>query len=216
MPCITSSRSVTFPYKDERPQPDHHITSQLVSLDDPRLENLDLVNRPVLGPRLDEPHPLDNGEPALDAAKDGVLAVEPRRRRQRDEELAAVRVGAGVGHAEDAGAVVAEVGVDLVGKLVAVDRGAAAAGARRVAGLDHKVGDDAVHERVVVVAARGERREVGARLGRVRRVELEQDRALERERSATGMGTGRKEQAREEGAACHCGFEGDGGHFGGQ
>jgi hypothetical protein len=35
-----------------------------------------------------------------------VLAVQPRRRRQRDEELAAVGVGAAVGHAQDAGACV--------------------------------------------------------------------------------------------------------------
>ena len=35
--------------------------------------------------------------------EDGVLSVQPLRWRERDEELRPVRVGAGVGHGEDAG-----------------------------------------------------------------------------------------------------------------
>ena len=62
-----------------------------------------------------------------------MLAVQPLRGRQRDEELRPVGVGPRVGHGEDAGARVLQVGVDLVVKRLAVDRRAAAAGASRVA-----------------------------------------------------------------------------------
>lgn len=58
-----------------------------------------------------------------------------------------------------------QLGGDLVLELLAVDGGAAAAGAGGVAGLDHEVGDDAVDEEVVIVAALGEGGEVLARLG---------------------------------------------------
>ncbi len=99
-----------------------------------------------------------------------MLPIQPGRRRQRDEELAPVRIRPAVGHAQDAGAGVLEGGVDLVVELVAVDGGAAAAGAGRVARLEHEVGDYAVKEEVVVVAAGGEGGEVfaGLRGGEVR------------------------------------------------
>lgn len=57
--------------------------------------------------------------------------------------------------------------VDLVFELVAVDGATAAAGAGGVAGLEHEVGDDAVEEDVVVVAALCEGGEVFACLVRV-------------------------------------------------
>lgn len=107
-----------------------------------------------------------------------MLAVEPGGRGEGDEELGAVGVGAGVGHGEDAGAGVLEARVDLVGELFAVDGGAAAAGAGGVAGLDHEVGDDAVDDGRVVVAALGEGDKVCAGLGGVGGVELEDDGAL--------------------------------------
>jgi hypothetical protein len=47
-------------------------------------------------------------------------------------------------------------GRDLVFEFLAVDGGTAAAGSRRVAGLEHEVGDYTVEEEVVVVAASGE------------------------------------------------------------
>ena len=54
--------------------------------------------------------------------------------------------------------------IDLIFKLFAVDGSAAAAGAGRVAGLEHEVWDDAVEDDVVVVAAFSEGGEVGAGL----------------------------------------------------
>lgn len=54
--------------------------------------------------------------------------------------------------------------MDLVCELFAVDGAAAAAGAGRVAGLEHEVWDYAVEDYVVVVAALGEGGEVLARL----------------------------------------------------
>lgn len=63
--------------------------------------------------------------------------------------------------------------VDLVGEFVAVYGGAATSGARRVAALDHEVGDDAVEDGVGVVAALDEGGEVGAGLGGVGGVQFE-------------------------------------------
>ena len=57
-----------------------------------------------------------------------------------------------------------ELGHDFVREAAPVDGGAAAAGARRVAGLDHEVADDAVGGDGVVVACCGEGGEVVAGL----------------------------------------------------
>merc|ERR1712156_1027387 len=79
-----------------------------------------------------------------DLSEDDVFAVEPRGLGGAQEELAAVGVGAGVGHGEDAGAGVLQ-GEVLVLELHAVDRlapGAVSGG--EVSALAHEVGDDAV------------------------------------------------------------------------
>ncbi len=54
--------------------------------------------------------------------------------------------------------------IDLIFELFTVDGSTAAAGAGRIAGLQHEVWDDAVEDDVVVVAALGEGGEVGAGL----------------------------------------------------
>lgn len=61
----------------------------------------------------------------------------------------------------------------LVFELVAVDRAAASAGAGRIAGLDHEIGDDAVEYYVVVVAALGKACKVLAGLFALVEVEVQ-------------------------------------------
>ena len=108
----------------------------------------DVLHRPIL----------PAGRRAADAAHDvhagghlaehRVAVVEVRRRAERDEELAAVGVGPAVGHRQDAGLVVPEPRVELVGELVA---GAADALSQRIAALDHEAVDHAVEDDAVVV-----------------------------------------------------------------
>lgn len=66
-----------------------------------------------------------------------------------------------------------QLGRELVGEWRSPHGFAAAAGARRVAGLNHEVGDYAVEGDGVVVGARDERGEVEAGFGRVGGVEFE-------------------------------------------
>ena len=104
---------------------------------------------------------------ALDrAAENRMLLVQPGRFLGGDEELRAVGVGPGVGHADRVRLVVAQRG-EFVGELGAPDGFAAGAVAERVAGLDHEFADHAVEDGVVVVAGAGVGGEVfdGARGG---------------------------------------------------
>ncbi len=82
-----------------------------------------------------------------DLAEDAVLVVEPWGGDMGDKELRAVGAGSRVGHGQDAGALVAQAGVELVVEAVA---GAAATVTARVAGLDHEVVDDPVETDAVV------------------------------------------------------------------
>lgn len=95
-----------------------------------------------------------------------VGAVQMPRRRQRDEKLAAISVWTCVRHAQHTSSRVRELGDDFVAEsaVAAVDGGAAAAGARGVAGLDHEAADDAVAGDGVVEACGGEGGEVVAGL----------------------------------------------------
>merc|ERR1719345_265328 len=89
-------------------------------------------------------HLLDHVHALGHLAEDAVLAVEEVRLGRTDEELAAVGVGARVGHRQRAGRAVADVEV-LVLELTAVDALAAHAVTRGdVAALAHEAGDDAV------------------------------------------------------------------------
>ena len=64
--------------------------------------------------------------------EDAVAIVEMQRRRERDEELAAVGIGSGVGHREDAAFGMAQLGVEFVFELVARSAGAVAERDRRL------------------------------------------------------------------------------------
>lgn len=154
------------------------LPSPSLLLNDLSPYNLELRDRTIRLIRLDPAHPLHDAHATRDPTKDGVLSVQPRRGRQRDEELAPVGVGTGVCHGQDPRARVLKVRPDLVLELVAVDGGAAPARARRVAALDHKVANNPVEHGPVVVAPRRERAEVLARLGRVRLIQLHDNGAL--------------------------------------
>ena len=78
-----------------------------------------------------------------------------------DEELRAVGARARIGHRQQVGLVELQLGVELVGELVAR---AAATGSGRVAALDHEALDHPVKDRAIVERARGAARRV---LGRV-------------------------------------------------
>ena len=82
--------------------------------------------------------------------KDGVVVVQVRGRRHGDEELGAVGAWAGIGHGQQEWAVKLQLRVELVLELVAR---ATAAGAGRVAALDHEVIDDAVEDCAVIERA---------------------------------------------------------------
>src|SRR5690606_14081229 len=84
-----------------------------------------------------------------DLAEYRVLAIQPRAGDVRDEELAAVGRGAGIGHGQHA-TLVREPRVDFV--LEAIAR-ATCAGAAGAATLDHEVGNLPMKRQAVVEAA---------------------------------------------------------------
>src|SRR5271166_4616638 len=119
-----------------------------------------VLRRPVLAARLDPADQVDHIGTLDDLTEDGVLAVQPGGRHDRDEELRAVGAGPGVRHGQHVWPVEREVRVDFIGELVA---GAATARSERVPALDHEVGDDPVEHRPVVQLVRGG--PSGARVG---------------------------------------------------
>src|SRR5699024_7188896 len=113
----------------------------------------DVLQRTILrsgGGRPDRVDDVDGGL-VLHLAEDRVLALEPVRRGDRDEELRPVRAlaeaDARVRHREHIGFIEVELRVDLVVEGVTRPAGT---GADRVAALDHEVGDHAVEDRAVI------------------------------------------------------------------
>ena len=128
--------------------------------------------------RLRDVHALDHVAEEVVARRELARAVV-----DADEELRAVRVGAGVRHRDRAERVLAL--HRLVGELVA---GAAAAAALGAAALDHELGHDAVEREAVVVAVAREADEVVDGVRRELRVEIHHDRAaVGRDRGAVDL-----------------------------
>src|SRR5215213_6419608 len=120
------------------------------------LRDRDVGCRPIARARAGAADALHDIHAVDDLAEHRVPVVEVRRRRERDEELAAVRVWTRIRHREDARLGVAQRRVEFVGELVA---GPAGALPERVAALDHEalnhaVEDDAVVERRLLLLAR--------------------------------------------------------------
>jgi hypothetical protein len=119
----------------------------------PRTQNLHLFHRSILLINFDQPHPLHNLHPRLDPPKNRMFTIQPRRRRQRNEKLTAVCIRPCICHTQYPSTRVSQSRMEFVFELFAVDGGTAAAGAGRVAALDHKGGDYAVEGGGVVVAS---------------------------------------------------------------
>src|SRR5258705_12594116 len=110
---------------------------------DSDLLNDDVFHRAIAIARLDAANPAHDIHPVHHFPEDGVAAVEGGRRRQRDEELAAIGVRTAVGHREDARLVLAQIRMKLVRKGIA---GSANPLAERIAALDHESVDDAMED----------------------------------------------------------------------
>lgn len=114
---------------------------------------------------LAQAQPLHQSHPTLHPSKDSVFTIQPRRRRQGDEKLAAVCIRSCIGHGKNTSASVLERGADLVLEFLAVDALAAAAGACWVSSLNHKTRNYTVEDCVVVIVSICESGEVVAGLG---------------------------------------------------
>lgn len=94
-----------------------------------------------------------------DLTENRVTVVEERGGRGGDEKLGAIGIRTGVCHGEDAGCVMAQFRMKLIGKLVAW---AASSGFSGISTLKHEAFNHAVECHTVVVAALREIEEVGA------------------------------------------------------
>ncbi len=98
-----------------------------------------------------------------------MMVVEPGRRNMRDEKLASIGVGSGIGHRKHAGLVVAQICDKFVAEFIPGSAGAVAFGAPA---LDHEFLDDAMEFEIIVKTMvgkvyeirNGERRFIGEKL----------------------------------------------------
>lgn len=141
-----------------------YIPSLLIALFYLRPNDLHFVHWSILSICLDQTHSLNHSHATLHATEDSMFAIQPWCWRKGNEELTAIRVGTTVRHAENTGTSVFQVVADFVFEFLAVDRASSSTGAGGITGLDHEIGDDAVEDDIVVVAALCEGREVFAGL----------------------------------------------------
>lgn len=113
----------------------HSHSTVLFPFQDPRLHNPHLIHWPILRACFHQAHPLHDPQAPRHPAKYGVLTIQPRRGRQRDEELATIRIWSRVRHAQDPCARVLERRVDLVLEFLPVDAAPSAARACWIARL---------------------------------------------------------------------------------
>src|SRR5438552_3861575 len=104
----------------------------------------DIIDRAILRTRWDRGDPLDDVVTLDNLTEDGVATVQPRRLRDRDEELATVGVRPGIGHGQTTGSV--ERGSAWRTLIFESVARASRSGSRRVASLDHEVLDHAMED----------------------------------------------------------------------
>ena len=138
--------------------------SFFIALHNPGADDFDLISWSILSICFQKSHALNYPHATLYPAENCVFPVQPWRRGQGDEELTAVRVGPTVCHAQNSSSRVFQPFLNLILEFLAVDRASSSAGAGRIAGLDHKVGYDAVEDDVVVITPLRESREILAGL----------------------------------------------------
>ena len=132
--------------------------------DDSSSKDLDLFDWSIGLTGLHQTHALNDPQPGRHSTEDGMLAIEPRRRCQRDKPLTTVGVGPAVGHAEHARPGMLQARVNLILKLVAVDGGASSTGAGWISTLQHEIGDDPMDETAMVVPSSTQLHEIPTRL----------------------------------------------------
>ena len=128
----------------------------LALFNNPSSYNLDLIHGPILRPRLHKAHPLHNPQPTLHPSKNRMLPIQPRRRRQSDEELTPIRILTTIRHTQNPRPGMLQSWIYLILKLFAIYRSATTPSSCGIAGLQHEVRDDAVEDYIIVVAALGE------------------------------------------------------------
>ena len=115
--------------------------------------------------------------PGTNFAEDSMLPIEPIRDHMGDEKLAAVRIGAGIGHREGTSLVLVWITLGLIFEFVAWSAGSCSRG---VAALDHEVGNNAVKNRAVVKSIAGQKNEITNSLRSVLHEEIHDHRAAGR------------------------------------
>jgi hypothetical protein len=137
---------------------------RILPLQHTRLQNPNLIQWPILLPRLNQPHPLHNTHPPRHPPKNRMLAIQPRRWRQRNEKLTPIRIWSTIRHTQNTRPGMLQGGGNLVFEFLAVDGCSATPGPCGIAGLQHEIGDYAVEDYTVVITAFGEGAEVFAGL----------------------------------------------------
>jgi hypothetical protein len=116
------------------------------------LDNHNVLYRPIQLTSFNTSKLVHHIHPISNPTKNGMFAVQMRRRSQRNKELTAVCSGTAIRHGESSLRGVGERAVKLVFELLAVDGFSSSAGTCWITPLDHEAGNDAMENDIVVFA----------------------------------------------------------------